>query len=438
MLLLVTAALATTPAPELFLRMAELPDPYLPDRAAAPPPPQGANLLDVYRAGDLALLVDADGEWLAEATSQIVAGGGDFSWVLDSMSGAFYKHFGDDYQYLTVLMVSDFGLFFAFYSPIANDVSGIGYRNFARVDTFDTQPANQLDGFIFMNFYGGWYENRASGRYVFGQEFMHRWGAFVHVDHPDLAADALLGRDAAHWSYWMDTPNSPMEGNTWQDAAEGEFEVAYRSESTYSSLDLYLMGFVPPEEVEPVRFLSVSAEEQDRVARTPSSTPEYLTEVTSQAGRAIQVAATPVTVTVDDIITAEGPRSPAADTSPRSFKMGFLVLVLAEDVVDDTVLGEIDTVRRNFEGDWEADVSGLADLDTTLGAGDAPEWGAAATDSGDPATDSGVPEDSGAPAEAGEAPKGGCGCAAGGPGAAGVGGLLLAAGVAARRRRRRA
>ncbi len=434
MFLLVTSVLASQPAPELFQRMAELPDPYLPVRSAAPPPPEaGSRLLDVYRAGDLALLVDADGEWLAEATSQILAGGGDFSWVLDSMSGAFYRDFGDDYQYLTVLMVSDFGLFFAFYSPIANDVRGIGYANFARVDVFDTQPDNQLDGFIFMNYYGGWYENRASGRYVFGQEFMHRWGSFVEMDHAELASDALLGRDAAHWSYWFDTPNSPMEGNSWRDLGTGEFEVAYQKTSTYSPLDLYLMGFVPPEEVPPMTFLSVSAEEQDRVGREPASTPEYLTEVTSEAGRGIQVAATPVTVTVDDIIAHEGARDPAADQSPRTFKMAFLVLVLADDVVDDTVLAEIDSVRQNFEADWEADVLDLADLDTTLGDGTAAEWGVdtSATDSG--TADSGV-ADTAEEVSVNPEVKGGCGC--GSPIAPGAGlAAVVALGLMVGRRR---
>lgn len=421
--ILAASAAPSEPVPELFTRMAALPDPYLPPSAFVPPPPggggaaDGSRLLDVYRHGDLALLVDADGEWLGEATNQIVSSGGDFSWLLGSMSGAFYRHFGDDYDYLTVLMVKDFGLFFAFYSPMANDVQGIGYDNFAGRETFDLDATNRLDGFIFMNYYGEWYDNPASGRYVFGQEFMHRWGSFVEIDHETLPADALLGRDTAHWSYWMDTPNSPMEGNEWTDQGDGTWQVDFAATSTYSPLDLYLMGFAPPEEVGPFTFLQVDDEVAASVSRNPASTPEYLAEATAGQGRAIQVQATPHTLGVEHIVAAEGARVPDSESSPREFRMAFLVLVLSDDVVDDAVLAEVDTVRTTFEADWEADVLGRADLVTTLGAGDAPTWGdttptdSGTTDSGTTPTDTGTPvagDDTGAAKD-----PGGCGC---GPG----------------------
>jgi len=415
-------ASAAEPVPELFARMATLPSPYLPPSAFAAPPPggggaaDGSRLLDVYRYGDLALLVDEDGEWLAEATSQVATSGGDFSWILGSMSGAFYKDFGDDYDYLTVLMVKDFGLFFAFYSPMANDVEGIGYANFAGRDTFDLDATNKLQGFIFMNYYGEWYENRASGRYVFGQEFMHRWGAFVEVEHDELPADALLGRDSAHWTYWMDTPNSPMEGNEWVDQGDGTWTVDFGATSTYSPLDLYLMGFAPPEEVGPLTVLQVSDEEASGVNRNPASTPEYLAEATSGQGRAVQVSATPVTLGIEHIVAAEGERVPDASASPREFRMAFLVLVLADDTLDDAVLAEVDSVRTTFEADWEADVQARADLITTLGDGDAPTWGdTTPTDPG--TTDSGTTTDTGPGLEEDDTDKteeaAGCGCGTG-------------------------
>lgn len=376
-------------------------------RGTPPPAGNGSNKLDVYRHGDLAVLKDPDGEWFSEATGHVMQG--DINWILDSTSGAFYKHFGDDYDFVTVMMVHDLGMFFAFYSPLSNDVTGIGYDSVVADERFDRSD-NKLQGYIFMNYYGLWSQDPTVGRFVFGQEFMHRWGAFVNLDAegPDgpVDPDVLLGRDVAHWSYWMNTTNSPMEGNTWVDNADGTWTVDLAAPATYSDLDLYLMGLVGPEDVGPQTVLLVDDAEQSRVARAAASTPEAFAEAYEEgSGQATTVTGTPVAFTVDDIIAAEGPRVPAVADSPKSFRMAFLVLVLSDDDASDAVLAEIDTVRQTFEADWEADVRGLADLNTTLGEGDAPEWGAPA-DTG-PAADT-APADDPAPAD----DAAGCGCAA--------------------------
>ncbi len=331
----------------------------------------GANKLDVYRAGDLAVLHDADGEWFAELLEQ----GGDINWAISSAQKAFYQDFGDDYQYLTLLIARDFGFFVAFYSPIANDVYGIGYDALVRDELFDGDAGNQLDGFIFMNYYGMWTEDRAVGRYVFGQEFMHRWGSFVNIEKDGLDPDALLGRDSAHWSYYLHTPNSPMEGNAWVDNGDGTWTTDKAAGSTYSDLDLYLMGLVGPEEVGPQTLLQVDEAAATAAGIDPASTPVFL-----GGGADVTLPATPVTFTIDDIIAAEGARVPSVADSPKEFRMAFLVLVLQGDPFDDAVLANIDGLRQTFEADWEEDVGYRADLDTTLGEGTAPEWGAAPGD----------------------------------------------------------
>lgn len=393
----------------------------------------GARYLDVYRKGDLAILHDADGEWFAEALQQ----GGDLNWVLGSVEGAFYKKFEDDYEYLTILLVRDLGFFVAFYSPLANDVYGIGYDSTFSGEVFDTTE-NKLDGFIFMNYYGLWSQTPEVGRYVFGQEFMHRWGSFVNIEKEGLDENALLGRDTAHWSYFLQTTNSPMEGNTWTDNGDGTWTTANTATSTYSDLDLYLMGFVPPEEVAPQTLLLVDDAEAAAAGVEAGSTPEFLDRFSG--GRNVTLAGTPVTFTVDDIIAAEGERVPAAADSQRDFRMAFLVLVLSEDVLDDDVIAEIDGVRTTFEADWEEDVQGLADLDTTLGENTAPVWGEEPGDS-DTAGDTDA-ADTGASAADTEDPPcckedaGGCGCTSPGAphGGLALGAFAVAGALAARRR----
>lgn len=384
----------------------------------------GARFLDVYKHGDLAIMHDADGEWLAEALSQ---GGDPMAWILGSLETAFYKKFDDDYQYLTVLLVKDLGFFFAFYSPMANDVRGIGYDSMFSGEVFDTS-ANQLDGFIFMNYYGLWAESPDVGRYVFGQEFMHRWGSFTNIEKEGLDPDALLGRDTAHWSYYLHTPNSPMEGNTWLDNTDGTWTTENDGVSTYSDLDLYLMGFAGPEEVGEQTLLLVDDAAAAAAGVEPGTTPTYLDRYSG--GSNVTLPATPMTFTVDDIIAAEGPRVPSVEDSPKEFRMAFLVLVLSEDTFGEEEITAIDGVRRTFEADWEEDVGFRADLDTTLGNSTAPTWGEPLdtgepddTDTVDCCKDDGEDESAAA-----------CGCASTGtPGGVALAALALVGLVGARR-----
>jgi MYXO-CTERM domain-containing protein len=388
----------------------------------------GARYLDVYRSGDLAILQDTDGEWLTEAFSN----GADPNWILDSIQAAFYKKFDDDYQYMTILLVRDFGFFGAFYSPLANDVTGIGYDSTFPGEVFDTSDT-QLDGFIFMNYAGYWAENPPLGRYVFGQEFMHRWGSFVNIDNTGLDPDALLGRDTAHWSYFLNTPNSPMEGNAWLDNGDGTWTTDNTAASTYSDLDLYLMGLVPPADVGEQTLLRVSDTDASAADVNAATTPEYLDRY--GGGSDITLPATPLTFSLDDIISAEGPRVPSSDDSPKSFRMAFVVLVLSDDTFGDAEIAEVDSIRQSFEADWEEDVGYRADLDTTLGGGTAPTWG-------EP-VDTGGGDDTAADTDTvdcckEDAEPAGCGCAAGptsaDSGALALGALALAGLTFARRR----
>lgn len=413
-----------------------------PGERAPAPPRGGADLLTGWKRGDLLILQDEDGEWFAEAVMQL--GSGNFDYITNSMINGFYNYNPDEYDYVCVLLLRDFGMFFAFYQPIANDTLGIGYDDIVSNEVFDQDPSNALDGLIFMNYEGLWSQNYASGRYVFGQEFGHRWGAFTDaelvVGEEVLDSKSLLGRDVAHWSYWFSTSNSPMEGVAWLDNGDGTWTTDHTATSTYSDLDMYLMGFWGPEQVGAQTFLQVSAEEQQRVGREPASSPDYFNCTLSAADCVdVTVTATAVPFGVDAIIAAEGERVPAASESPREFRMGFIVLALNGDDVSDAALDRVDQLRQTWEADWEEDVRQEADLITTQEDNSAPEWGSVTDDTG--GDDSGVAGDSGEVDSDGAAevdgPKeepGGCGCSAGGAGA-GLGLLAAGLGLLAARRR---
>lgn len=393
-----------------------------PPALRSPAPPRGgADLLTGWKRGDLLLLEDEDGEWLAEAFVQV--GSGNFDYITNSMTDGFYRYNEDTYDYVCILLLRDFGFFVAFYQPIANDIYGIGYDDITPNEVFDQDPTNSLDGLIFMNYEGLWSGNYESGRYVFGQEFGHRWGAFTDVQLSDsdgaaLDSKALLGRDVAHWSYWLSTTNSPMEGNAWEDNGDGTWSTVHDAPSTYSDIDMYLMGFLPADQVGQQTFLMVSSDEQAASGKEPASSPVYFDCVSGFGSCAeTTVAATPVPFGVEAITAAEGERVPDSTGSPREFKMGFIVLVLQGDDTSDAALDRVDTLRQTWERDWEEDARQSADLITSLDNSTAPDWGSVVEDTGpgdseadsDPADSDGIAETDGPKEEAD--PKG-CGCSA--------------------------
>ena len=116
---------------------------------------------------------------------------------------------------------------------------------------------------------------------ILAHEVLHRWAAFVPIVHPTtgIGPDSLdlLGRDAAHWSFFFSTrlPDSQfggdprastMEGNAYIDFGSNIFgdcsggRTRFRTEPNeltdgFSELDQYLMGLRRAEEVSPFWYI---------------------------------------------------------------------------------------------------------------------------------------------------------------------------------------
>src|SRR5204863_2791796 len=107
---------------------------------------------------------------------------------------------------------------------------------------------------------------------LMGQEVGHRWLAFLHSrDASGAGSDALLGRDKAHWSFFMDSDASVMEGNDIEDLGGGSFRTI-AAVQRYSLLDQYAMGLVPDTGVP--SFFYVESPTNMSVSRTNVSAPE--------------------------------------------------------------------------------------------------------------------------------------------------------------------
>ena len=182
--------------------------------------------------------------------------------LLTEVTRKFYESHQDQYDMLVLWSSPEFAPGHAFYWPVKNDVPGIGYRNVGP-EFFDNSTSfgsKRLQGIIWMG--PDWITNtgHSSGpRSVLGilaQETGHRWAATVHfMDHDINAESSALLEDAFHWNFYLNTGASPMGGNQW-DSLGGSLYRALPADSVeYCQLDLYTMGLITAEDVDPLKLL---------------------------------------------------------------------------------------------------------------------------------------------------------------------------------------
>lgn len=265
-----------------------------------------------------------------------------------------------------------------------------------------------------------------------------------------LTRDALLGRgneingmtvNRAHWSYFFNTGGSPMEGNLWTEISPGEFRTE-RPSFRFSDFDLYNMGLVPASAVRPTFLIANATQLPRNVDR--DTAPEY-------SGRQVTIRGRRVEVSIDDIIAANGRRSPAYPDTPRDLDVVW-VLWVQPDQVDDDLAAEFDQAIESCALGYDTASGNLSRLVATTPYVEPPDAGqrdAGPADTGAP--DTGVP-DAGAPFVsdvplADDAPtpvapraQGGCACSTTSPAPGATAAPLAALGLALAfvRRRRRA
>ena len=218
--------------------------------------------------------------------------------------------------------------------PRGNDVTGIGFEDVFPTDGQKDPPVPPTRAVL-------WHNNilampqRASlhnapvdgyARYLFLLELSHLWGPHVTVPMPN--EDELIGFPF-HWSFFMDAGGSPAGGNLWTDNGDGTFTVVPGDPATvkYSMIDLYLMGLASPDEVEPFGVLTnviVPMMPTDPVwggAYSGRSFPWF-----DRHAAPFKVTATRRGLTVDDVIAANGVRTPEAGVK-TSYTAAIVLLV---------------------------------------------------------------------------------------------------------------
>lgn len=338
----------------------------------------GVASAGVGDVGDIAVM-EADGNILVFAQDDMMNNCPLPSVSMTAMAQKFYVTHNDDYQFL--VMFTNFGIllnpdencneqFKAFHRGVSNAVSGIG-RNDNLDNTASYGSSGALESVLNMNTLDGLPVDptqRISGNNdsvlsLLGQESGHRWGAYVQFDDdPGAGVNAsndLLGRSNQHWSFFKhaasatssspDPEASSLEGNYWEidQPAAGQYLTTTVTDG-FSPLDLYLMGFLPGNQVGPFWYI------KDPFNISPSRT------ASSAPAAGVQAEGTQTFVSVNDIIGIEGERDPAFPDSPKIFRVAFILLTQQGVGVSQAHLDQIEGYRTAWEHyfDHETDFRG--------------------------------------------------------------------------------
>lgn len=280
----------------------------------------------------------------------------------------FYRSHGDSFDQLVLFANFDNALGDAFAFEFATRISmgGTGQSIFDRSSFFGS--GGRLHSFLNMNTLSVYPDdlnclgdpncrltgNNDSTLTLMGQEAGHQWLAFLRFDDGGVSSDLLLGRDLSHWSFFLDSDASNMEGNNWVDNADGTFtsnELTIR----YSALDQYAMGLRSAGEVPNFFFIK----NPTGTTKTRSSAPAI----------GVTVTGTRQNVSISQITTIEGPR-PFGFTgvNPSTvWHQAFILLVSAGTTPSSANMSKINTIRSAWIPYFANAVGGRGSISTNLG-----------------------------------------------------------------------
>ncbi len=282
------------------------------------------------------------------AVSSSVAIGERFSAQSDVDLIALAKHFysthPDSYDQLIIFTDTSVvtGDTFSYESTVANEIRGIG------VDIYDYSSdygsAGSLRSVVVMDKLSKFPDDptqKVLGENntlsVTGQEAGHRWLAFLKFkDLNGATSNALLGRDMAHWSFFLNSDASVMEGNKIDDLGGGAFKTT-DAVKRYSALDQYAMGLLSASQVPDFFYV------ESPTNVSPNA------DATSAPHIGVTFSGTRRDVSINDVVAVMGERTPTPATSPKVHRQAFVYMVSAGASVDQTQVAKVDTIRKAWE-----------------------------------------------------------------------------------------
>lgn len=148
----------------------------------------------------------------------------------------------------------------AYNIPITNKVEGIGKSNLNRANLYGS--TGKLKSVIMMGnvdqYTPGTVEGLDRALDIAVHEILHQWGAYIIFDDSGASSTALLRDDKAHWSNYAQFI-SPLGGSGWINNGGGNYTSGLLNininKRQYTNLDLYLMGLLPKQVIDPVTLL---------------------------------------------------------------------------------------------------------------------------------------------------------------------------------------
>ena len=250
---------------------------------------------------------------------------------------------------------------FAYEITIANAIRGIGYPVYTIPLDFESDELSSIVVMEWLDKYSDDLTVKVNGENttmgLLGHESGHRWLAFMEFsDHDRERSEALLGRQKAHWSFFVDSDASVMEGNDIEDLGGGRFETV-AAVQRYSALDQYAMGLRHDFEV-PAFFWVESPTNASPPARSTGS---------PQVG--VTFNGTRRDVLIEDVIEIEGPRVPSADESPRVHRQAFIYVIGEGRTADTEDVEKLDKIRLQWETFFSEATEGRMRVETRLRPG---------------------------------------------------------------------
>lgn len=225
----------------------------------------------------------------------------------EQIPAEYFRRFRDEADFLVIVSPkSEGGFGGGAYSPLRNSIAGIGDPDLN--DPSLKGSSGRLGGILKL------FDRDQLTFKTALHELTHRWGNYLDGD---MALAAFRG----HWGY--SDVHGPLGGwlpGTLQELGEGLHKVGNEDQPSaapagyaistfsYAPLELYLMGLIPASEVPPVT-IAVGAE-------------NVSSEDDGQVFRAQEIR----TVTIDQIIAANGPRVPGFGEAQTEWTIAFMVL----------------------------------------------------------------------------------------------------------------
>ncbi|MCA9567135.1 MAG: hypothetical protein KC656_04805 [Myxococcales bacterium] len=322
----------------------DTPDPTVPPDRPTPPAPDAdpyAHIVQVQRTD--AMFTASGSQWTLQWPGT------------DAIGQAVYQQVGDDYDFLVVY--TDREVVDEYARAIKYDYStgGLGdqWTGPGAPSPLDAGSAGRLDQIDLMT-WTGLYAPEPDETSIVVHETTHRWAAFAEV-----AGGSLTDGWGGHWNVWTSTGgNSAVGYGDLVDLGTGRFRFTVSYPLSLSPLELYLAGLAPASSV------SGLFRVESRSGFTPS-VPEYDPSWGAESyGEDVEFSGTRVDFDIDDVIAANGPRTPAFGAAPTTFRFGFVLV--CESVCTDADLDVVEAQRTAFPAAWSAATGGVSTALTDL------------------------------------------------------------------------